>query len=310
MSAAKDGKVMNLSEKIEASLGIDAEYIRNCSKRNHLYAKYYIPKKNGGKREILQPSKELKILQRWITQNIFNNFPVSEYSSAYSKGNSVKRNAIQHKNSNYICHTDIKDFFPSITRETLTDFFTNNRDIIYKLNLTDADLDFIKDICLYRGEKLVVGSVASPTIANIVMYQFDIELYKELLTVGKFIYTRYADDIVISSKKYINESVLDIINRKMQQYGFSMNVKKTYFMSKSRQRRITGVVIDNNRNELKIGNRKYKEFEREIYTYLVKGVGNIGHIRGYLSYIKGINRQQYEQLKQIYERYDRKQSIF
>ena len=176
--------------------------------------------------------------------------------------------------------------------------------------MTDADLDLIMDICLYRGKKLVVGSVASPTIANIVMYQFDIELYKELSTVGNFIYTRYADDIVISSKRYIDKSVLDIINRKMQQYGFSMNMKKTYFMNKSSQRRITGVVIDNNRNELKIGNKNYKEFEREIYTYLVKGVGNVEHIRGYLSYVKGINQQQYEQLKQIYKKYDRKQIIF
>ena len=142
------------------------------------------------------------------------------------------------------------------------------------------------------------------------MYQFDIELYKELSAVGEFIYTRYADDIVISSKEYINKIVLDIISRKMQQYGFSMNMKKTYFMNKSNQRRITGVVIDNNQNELKIGNKKYKEFEREIYTYLVKGVGNIRHIKGYLSYIKGINRKQYEQLRQIYKKYDRKQVIF
>lgn len=310
MSATKDGTEMDLSKKIESYLGIDAEYIRNCSKRNHLYVKYYIPKKNGGKREILQPSKELKVLQRWLVKNIFNYFPVSEYSSAYSKGNSVKRNVTQHIRSNYICHTDIKDFFPSITRETLTDFFASNRDTIYKLNLTDADLNLIKDICLYRGEKLVVGSVASPRIANIVMYQFDIELYKELSAVGEFIYTRYADDIVISSKEYINKIVLDIISGKMQQYGFSMNMKKTYFMNKSNQRRITGIVIDNNQNELKIGNKKYKEFEREIYTYLVKGVGNVGHIKGYLSYIKGINRKQYEQLRQIYKKYDREQVVF
>lgn len=301
---------MNLSERMEESLGIDAEYIRNCSKRNYLYAKYYIPKKNGGIREILQPSKELKVLQRWIVKNIFAYFPVSKHSSAYSKGDSIKRNAAQHRNSNFICHTDIKNFFPSITSETLMNFFARNRDITHRLDLTDEDLELIKDICLYKGERLVVGSVASPRIANVVMYQFDVELYQALSETGKFIYTRYADDIVISSKEYIDEGVLDIIKEKMQQYGFSMNMKKTFFMNMRRQRKITGVVIDNNRNELTIGNKKYKEIKREIYTYLVKGEGNAEHIKGYLSYIRGINQKQYEQLKQIYEKYDRKRMIF
>ena len=63
---------MKLCEMMTRDLGIDPDYIMFCSKRNNLYAKYYIPKKNGGKREILQPSKELKVLQRWLVRNIFS----------------------------------------------------------------------------------------------------------------------------------------------------------------------------------------------------------------------------------------------
>lgn len=301
---------MSLSDKMGNCLGIDSNYIKICSKRNNLYAKYYIPKKNGERREILQPSKELKVLQRWLVRNIFNEFPVSEFSSAYSKGNSVKRNAMQHKESNYICHTDIKDFFPSITRETMKRFFDENRDKINALELYEEDLELIMDICLYKGEKLVVGSVASPKIANIIMYKFDKELDEELSKIGNFIYTRYADDIVISSKKFIDKKVLNVIDTEMQKHGFRMNRKKTYFMNKSCKRKITGVVIDNNCSKLTIGNSKYKEIQREIYNFLIKGEGSIGHIKGYLAYMKDISNEQYMQLERIYKEYDRKHLLF
>lgn len=66
---------MKLLDQMNNDLGIDKQYIRNCATRNNLYAKYYIKKKNGGAREILQPSKELKALQYWLIRNIFNEFP-------------------------------------------------------------------------------------------------------------------------------------------------------------------------------------------------------------------------------------------
>lgn len=74
---------MNLLEQMNCDLGIDKQYIQYCAKRNNLYARYYIKKKNGGRREILQPSKELKALQYWLIRNIFNQFPISPYSAAY-----------------------------------------------------------------------------------------------------------------------------------------------------------------------------------------------------------------------------------
>ena len=301
---------MSLIDKMGDSLGIDSNYIQICSKRNNLYAKYFIPKKGGGRREILQPSKELKVLQRWMVRNIFNEFPVSRFSRAYSRGDSVKKNAVLHKESNYICHTDIKNFFPSISRKTIQHFFKENSNKIRELELSNEDLELIMDICLYRGRNLVIGSVASPRIANIVMYEFDNELYEELSKIGSFIYTRYADDIVISSKKFIDDNVLNIIDIKMRKYGFSMNFDKTYFMNKGCKREITGVVIDNNCNKLTIGNKKYKEFQREIYNFLIKGRGNAGYIKGYLSYVKDISNEQYVQLERIYKKYDGKHLLF
>lgn len=42
----------------------------------------------------------------------------------------------------------------------------------------------------------------------------------------------------------------------------------------------------------------------------MKKEGDLAYIKGYLSYIKGINRKQYEQLVTIYRRYDQKKELF
>lgn len=301
---------MKLSERIADGIGIDASYINIIASRNNLYAKYFIEKKNGGKRQILQPSKELKVLQRWLLRNVLKDFPISEYSCAYSKGDSIRKNAMCHKNSKYMLHTDITNFFPSITRKMLVDYFDKNRHIVNKLCISKEDIKLILDVCLYKGEYLVVGSVASPKIANMIMYEFDEKLKEKLDDLGKFNYTRYADDIVISANSFIDNQIINVIESLMLEYGFTMNRKKTYFMNKKCKRQITGVVIDNNLNKLTIGNKKYKEIERILYNYLVKDEGNIDYITGYLAYIREVNIEQYKQIERIYTRYDRQGKIF
>lgn len=301
---------MRLSERIAKGIGIDESYVTIITSRNNLYAKYYIPKKNGRYRLILQPSKELKVLQRWLLRNIFAYFPVSEYSSAYSKGNSVRKNAAVHKEGRYLLHTDITNFFPTISRTMLKQYFQSNESLTRKLGMADEDIELILDICLYRGENLVVGSVASPQIANMLMYAFDLELKQMLDGFGSFRYTRYADDIVISSMSFIDEQVLKQTEQLMIKYGFKMNHEKTYYMGKNGKRQVTGIVLDNNRNALTIGNKKYKKFQRMLYDYLVKGHGDLGYIKGYLAYIQEVSRQQYDQLAEIYKRYDIENVLF
>ena len=81
-------------------------------------------------------------------------------------------------------------------------------------------------------------------------------------------------------------------------------------MGKNGKRQVTGIVLDNNRNALTIGNKKYKKFQRMLYDYLVKGHGDLGYIKGYLAYIQEVSRQQYDQLAEIYKRYDMENVLF
>ncbi|MBQ8298836.1 MAG: retron St85 family RNA-directed DNA polymerase [Clostridia bacterium] len=300
---------MNLLEQMNRDLGIDKQYIRNCAKRNNLYARYYIKKKNGGRREILQPSKELKVLQYWLINNFFNQFPISPYSSAYQKGCSIRKNADCHKYGKYILHTDIVHFFESITSKSMNSFFLRNKDILGDMHLTFDETRLILNLVLYKGAYLVVGSVASPMISNCFMYEFDMKL-GEIITKRNMKYTRYADDIVISSDNYIDNSILDEIDILLNEYGFKRNIDKTYFMCKRKKREVTGLVIDNNDNSLSIGHKKYNQLKRDIYNYLIKKQGNCNQIKGKLAHLKNVNIDKYIAIKKIYSKYDKSHEIF
>jgi len=291
-------------ELMSKELNLDKEFILKISKKNTAYKKYRIPKKKGGYRVIYHPSKDLKLLQYWLVKRIFSKFPVSDCSMAYSKGNSIKNNALFHKNSKYMLHLDITNFF-----ESIIDYHIDK--LLEKVNAIESeDIALIKRIIFYRGEHLVVGSVASPSISNCVMYDIDEEIINNYIKGTNLMYTRYADDIIISSNEYINEDIIEKIANILSRNRFVLNSKKTYFMNKKCKRVITGVVIDNNNNSLSIGSKKYREIKREIYRLLIKSEGNKDKVSGYLSYIKDIDVNRYNNLKNTYSKYDKNNILF
>ncbi|MDS0527612.1 retron St85 family RNA-directed DNA polymerase [Clostridium sp. SHJSY1] len=291
-------------ELMSKDLNLDEEFILKISEKNTAYKKYRIPKKKGGYRTIYHPSKELKLLQYWLVKRIFSKFPISKCSTAYSKGNSIKKNALIHKNSNYMLHLDITNFFESISHYHLDR-------ILRKIDKIDStDMDLIKRIVFYKGEYLVIGSVASPIISNCIMYDIDEEIINKCIRGRNLIYTRYADDIIISSKEYIGENIIKDIKAILDENKFVLNEQKTYFMNKKSKRAVTGIVIDNNNNSLSIGSKKYREVKRVIYSFLVKNQGNRDNILGSLAFIKDIDIKKYNNLKEIYSKYDKNNTLF
>lgn len=302
---------MSLVDRMSKDLNLDQDYLRNNIERNNgRYKKYVKRKKNGKPRTILHPSKEVKVMQYWVCNNIFNEFPISRFSMAYSKGDSVTKNALVHRNANYMLHTDVVDFFNNIDRKKVIELFIRNPDVTSKLNLSDQDIKDILNILLYRGKNLVIGSVASPLISNCIMYTFDNKLYHMLDKDSDMKYTRYSDDIVISSGKYIDDNIIDIIDKLLEEEGFKRNREKTYFMNRSSRRVVTGIVLDNNTDKLSIGSKRYREFKRVLYNFLVKGIGEKDKIKGYLAHITNVDRNQYNKLKETYSKYDKEGILF
>jgi len=272
--------------ELSKSLKLDSWYLTNIINRSYFYYKdYTISKANGKKRHIAQPSPELKTLQYWLVKNVFSHFPISDVAKAYNHGDSILKNAEVHQSARHILHIDIDSFFPSIHSSHLINVFSRNKDIWSKLGFDQQSQKVICNIC-FRDDSLCIGAVSSPIISNIIMYGFDVAL-KEYCQVNHYNYTRYADDIFISSKHYIPQNVLSLIQREILKLGFTLNQKKTRFYSPKGQRRVTGITITDN-GELSIGLANRKKIKRMIYQQLVHGTENPSVVLGHLAFLKSI----------------------
>lgn len=293
---------MDLIDKIAIDLRMDSAYLKRIADRsNKYYRDYCIPKNNGGYRRISQPSPELKTLQYWIVYNILNKLPVSDAAFAYKKGDSIKKHAEQHKKSKYILHTDIKDFFNSIKFGYLENILTNNKLIFDELgvDLSEAIYD-IKDIC-FRSNHLCIGAVSSPVISNVIMYPFDI-VVKDYCKNHNCTYSRYADDIYISSNAYIDRGIIDFLRTNLQKLSLNINMSKTRFYSSKYCRKVTGIVITND-SQISIGTERRNMIKKMIYDKLVHNKGDSEQIIGYLSFLKDIEPHTYNNLIIKYSQY-------
>lgn len=293
---------MNVIEKIATELKLDLPYISRIAERSSYYYKEYtVPKRNGGLRYISQPSAELKTLQYWVSNNIIGKLPISVAAYAYKKGDSIKRHAQLHCRSRFFLHADICNFFPTIKSSKLNPILRGNKYIFEELGLdVEESIENIQKIC-FRKDSLCIGAVSSPVISNVVMYSFDEEML-EYCKANGYLYSRYADDIYISSKKYIPKDVWTFLQGKLVEHGFVMNYSKTKFCSPKYRRKVTGLVITND-SYVSVGTERRNAIKKMVYDQLVHGKGDPYQILGYLSFLKDVEPNTYNNLIIKYSQY-------
>ena len=284
---------MSLLKIMSLELALDEKYILSLSARGKKnYSHYTIPKKHGGTRTIYHPSPSLKTLQYWLVNHIFNKCSISKNSVAYGKGCSIKKNAEIHKDNKYILHMDIEKFFNSIKINHLKYMLEFNIKAKH-IKLEEEDKKLIYMICLYDNH-LAIGSVCAPQISNCVMYKFDIKLNDILAKFDQLKYTRYADDIIISSPNYLSGKIIGLVTDQLKEYSFNVNNKKTKFMSPSKRRTVTGLVLD--RNRVSIGYKRHKAIKKMLYDKLKNGIGDNNVILGHLFFLKDIEPEYFSNI--------------
>lgn len=249
------------------------------------YKTFFIDKKNGEKRKINAPSLALRIVQRWVLENILYKIKTSQYSYGFTKG---KRNgsplvycAEKHKNNLYVLKLDLKNFYPSIKREKVYYAFLN---IGYNADISNL----LTNICVVDDE-LPQGAVTSPYLANLICRKLDLRI-AGYCNKRNIVYTRYADDLVFScDDRELLRKIYGMVKKIVEDEGFCLNQKKTVFMTPKSHKEVLGVTI--NDSLIKAPKEIKRSIRAMIHYEVVTGDYTMNDkIRGYVAYIDSIEK--------------------
>jgi len=164
------------------------------------YVQFVIPKKSGTRTISYLPREtELSKIQYKLLNNFLSSHSLPVPVKGFVRGSSYRHYLMPHIGSNYFLRLDIKDFFGSITKMHIDSCF-NNLITMTDENEKENVVQLIWDIVSYE-QQIPQGACTSPVISNLTMMRLDQRILK-YCQVFDIEYTRYADDLLFSSKKF------------------------------------------------------------------------------------------------------------
>ena len=225
----------------------------------------------------------------------------SIFAKAYVPHSSIYKNAQAHMYNDIFIKMDIKDFFPSLNHRYLAEC------LYYEINKNKAisrkECYEIVRKCSVGDKGLPLGLVSSPALANLYMNEFDGLLYGKIKQMGlqNPIYTRYADDMVISyqadeAKVEQIQEIKYVVQQLLKKVHLRLNEKKTrcYDLHRTNHVRITGISItksEENYRHISIGRKAKNQMFWDavnMYDQENKDYAKINHLKGYCSFALSI----------------------
>lgn len=280
--------------------------------RHTLYRTFHIPKKSGGLREINAPEPELMNalieLRTFFERDCMALYHTSAY--AYITGrctvDAVRKH--QQNNSRWFLKVDFHNFFGSTTKEftlgTLAQISPFN--LIMGSTSGREALSRALDLCFLDGG-LPQGTPISPMLTNLLMIPVDFKLANRLRDFAgqQYVYTRYADDMLISSfQSFRTKEVQDLIREVLHECGapYTFKEEKTRYGSRAGSNWNLGVML-NKDNNITVGHRNKKHFRAMLHSYVMDKLNgkdwelhDVQTLRGILSYYQMIEKDYFDNL--------------
>ncbi|MBJ8440093.1 reverse transcriptase family protein [Acinetobacter junii] len=223
----KGSKIDSL-DKLSEVLSIDIDELTNVLllEDEAKYRASFIQKSNGKLRNIYNPCASLRKIQRRIKNRIFakqiewpdyifGSIPADETSS-----NDYVASAEKHCGARALLKLDIEDFFDNITQDLVENIFKN----FFKYN--DEMAKILAQLSCVDG-KVPQGGITSSYIASLALFSVEERLFFRLRN-KKLTYTRYIDDITISSRnaEYNFDAIIKIVESQLNSIDLPLNIDK------------------------------------------------------------------------------------
>ncbi|WGJ13087.1 retron Ec67 family RNA-directed DNA polymerase/endonuclease [Methylocapsa sp. D3K7] len=274
------------------------------------YTSFDIKKKGGGDRRIDAPIPMLKGLQKRFADVLYECLHELEESEkrenklshAFRRDYSIITNAKAHKSRRYVLNLDLKNFFPSLHFGRVRGFFINNN----QFRLAEPVATVLAQIACNDGV-LPQGSPCSPILSELLTHFLDMRLVK-LAARNKCAYTRYADDITLSTSQEKFPTALavaigeawvlgDELKSRIEDGGFTINDAKTRMQVRGSRQTVTGLTVN---EKVNVPQRYYKLARAMTNSFLTTGTYKRGgvddtsvqRLEGILNHIYHIRERQ------------------
>lgn len=313
---------INHKDDFDAFGIVDSDLYKNLTKIKNDYYGLAITKKvlykRGKRRKIVCYKNNyhgvlLRQFHEEVNSKLLSLLPSSELSFAYKDNLSTKDCIKKHEGNTFFYKIDIEKYFESIRFSRIS--YLINKYLTWRVNvvkinkyflLSNKSKKLISSILFHLFHKytLPIGFSSSPKLSDFYLYDIDEEMKKRT----SITYTRYADDILISSnnKNYLEEAIV-FLRTKLSQYCLRVNERKTIykellhdndsikFLGINMVRRKGGVVT------YTISNSYLVETSKMIqeYSFNLKDEKLLIKIEGRVSYIRYISKDSFNKLSRL-----------
>jgi len=160
---------------------------------------------------------------------------------------SILDGASKHCGASWIFSTDIVNFFQTTSSHMVVKALQS-----YGYPTHGAEL--ITDLSCLNGN-LAQGSPASPVLSNIAFLQID-NLLSDYCNNLNLVYTRYADDIIVSGRRNIPNDLEERVKTITEVENWALSKDKTKLIRAPRRLKVYGLVVNGETPRLTKGYRK------------------------------------------------------
>ena len=214
-------KLLKISENIN---GHTSEFVLRKIKKGKLK-----------ERDLVRPSKLLKVVLRKINKNLLNKFHLSQGVCGGVINHSLFDMVEGHCGREAILSLDLERFFPNISYERIFSLFKD-------ANCSTEIAKILTNLVTYKSS-LPQGFPTSPTIANIIATNMDI-VHLAICKKHNLYRTRWIDDIIISGRTVDIKKAKYKLIKSIEKSGFTVNPDKTVFQLRKNIPEVVGLNLN------------------------------------------------------------------
>ncbi len=295
--------------------------------RNYRYT--WLARQDGPPRLIERPKARLKAVQRRLLHDVLDWIPAHDAAHGFTRGRSAKSHAAAHTGRRVVLRMDLEDFFASVAAGRTYGIFRTAgypEPVAHVLaglttNVVPAEEwdrlprpgSATMISAHHRLSRRVAtphlpqGAPTSPAIANLCAFRLDRRLSGLARAFGAT-YTRYADDLVFSGTRRIDDAggrLCATVGEIVREEGFTVNERKSSLVTRAGRQCVCGIVVN---ERLNVSRREYDQLKAVLHNAGRHGAQSQNragvadfrmHLLGRVAWVASLNPGRGERLRRL-----------